>query len=210
MPDHRAFTVIELLVVIAILGILLALVLPAVLQARELVRATQCKNNLHQMGIAVHGGGTSRKDESIEQSKKSSDTVVSMYRCPSDSESANVTRIGSSIALPRTNYVTVEGFSHQLLTDGLSSTFEKGEQDSEPVDPLRSWQDVATATCVQLPNAIQADGKKYADGFRSLHAENGAHFLLADGSARFISSSIDLKVYRALSTINGGEVVGEF
>ena len=97
----------------------------------------------------------------------------------------------------------------EQITDGASTTLMIGEQDSDLIDPYACWDETPVVTTSQGMNSKDDNGLKRNDVFRSRH-DAGVHFLLADGAVRYISRSIDASVYRALSTINGGEAVGDF
>ncbi|HEY7153232.1 MAG TPA: DUF1559 domain-containing protein [Gemmataceae bacterium] len=100
------------------------------------------------------------------------------------------------------------------ITDGLSNTFLIGE-DVPALNNWCSWPYATHAygTCAIPPNAVRSNGKPFDPNdwynnhsFRSRHP-GGLQFAFADGSVHFVAAAINLDLYRALATIQGGEAV---
>ena len=286
MKHQKAFTLVELLVVIAIIGILVALLLPAVQAAREAARKAHCKNNMRQIGLALHNyqlttrkfppgalgtsGSTSKnhllhtwqamilpylEQSNLEQQydynyrfDHSANAVaviqpVSVYLCPSQSDelvdnqyapSHFAANAGTDPGADNGLLFPMSALRFRDVTDGTSNTIAVGEIAFEiggwargAVNSgsgggggggqgfaravLRWWK--AAPNCAKPgmnpPETTCSGSVERRFQFSSLHS-GGAHFVLADGSARFISETIEVDVYRSLLTRSGGEVVGEF
>jgi prepilin-type N-terminal cleavage/methylation domain-containing protein/prepilin-type processing-associated H-X9-DG protein len=128
----QGFTLVELLVVIAIIGILVALLLPAVQAARETARRAQCENNLKQLGAAAHNFHDTYK------------------KLPSSVRPAGLT------ALPR-----IAGLTFLLPFIEQQGAFDRYDQTlnwSDPVNVPVTSQQIATFLCPSVPDPKRLDG----------------------------------------------------
>lgn len=226
----NGFTLIEVLATLAIIGLLLALIVPAVQMTRESARNTQCKNHLRQIGTALQNHasqfGTLPKDgengwgldvfllPQLEQGP-----MFSQLNPLTTKQTASPTPETTGLVIPvflcpsfagpdvlSTGFARSNGLGNREVFSqriALTDVYD-GESNTIAVgETMRehAWARPGLGTCSSPP----AEG---AD-FGSQHA-GGANFVMCDASVRFISSNIDSATFQAFGTIAGRETVGEF
>ncbi len=153
--QSTGFTVVEMLVSMAILGLLIAILLPAIQASRESARNTQCKNNLRQIGIACHNhldahrvfpcheGPLNRILPFLEQQHANLDNAISTYLCPSDSRPTSPLQSVSSYLIndgTDLRYRQKNGFA---VSDAGASVLPK-DRDAKPSDFIDGMSNTAS------------------------------------------------------------------
>jgi prepilin-type processing-associated H-X9-DG protein len=220
---------------IAVIGVLVALLLPAVQAAREAARRASSANNLKQIGLAMHNYADTHKTFPARAIFDNSGKPLLSWRVqilpyieqqelyqefrldePWDSEHNKklIPRMPATFHNPSTalrpgmaDYLGVSGKG--LMFDGNKGRSFREIRDGTSNTIVVVEVDPNRAVTWTKPDDWEYNAARPLDGLGNAHP-GGFSALMADGSVRFVAKTIDAKVWRALLTIAGGESVGGF
>lgn len=236
-PARQGFTFVELLVVLAVIGVLAALVLPATRSARPAAKRTQCRNNLKQIGLAMHNyhdaHGAFPPAYTVDMNGKPLHSWRTLL-LPYLDQQALYNRI--DLNKPWDDPVNAEAFQTTLqmfncpsAKYGTSQTNYMAVVTSSSILRPRSScaiRDVTDGTAntllvveVDADQAVPWMVPRDVDEGYFLHFGGktsktshvgGIHILLADGTVRFFSENTPSNIRQAIVTVDGKETVGEY
>ncbi|MBA3312029.1 MAG: DUF1559 domain-containing protein [Planctomycetaceae bacterium] len=234
-PNHkRGITVLEVLVVVAIIGILIALMLPSVRSARPAARRTQCKNNLKQIGLALHNYHDTYGSLPPAYTVDADGNRLHSWRTlvlPFIEQQALYEKI--DLSKPWNDPANAEVFQTHIQAYACpSAALSKnqtaflaivGPDTCFPGSDARSFDAIEDGTdqtllvfetdasnAVNWMEPVDAEEPQFVAFGKdkdTLHHSGGTHALIADGSVRFLSRELSAETRRAMLTIANGDEI---
>ncbi len=187
MKKQLAFTLVELLVVIAIIGILIALLLPAVQAARESARRMQCTNNLKQIVLAIHG----YSDSNAESLPAAMATVIGPVL--SGGAQNRLTYYSPLVfIMPYMEQIAI----YESITKDSSVAGKAPDNDFAPYNSVIS--------SIQCPSESVAKGEDGVTNYNYCAGDRGAYTSVSEAYTRGVFRCRDYSSYETLSSVVDG------